>query len=490
MTAILGSAAFVAGLAFGWPVPYALASLALVAVLCRRDRLVVASVMVVCAVAGDLRGTSVVERAAILESVDGAHEGAVARYSRHYGDSQRFTVRVNGFDVCATAEQRLNLGRGDIISFVGTIEPRASQAPGRLAALIQLGCDGSVAAAEIRVIDRGEGVRRWIEDRRRRLVDWFSATVPGDEGVLLAGLVVGDDYDLSFGAREDFLDLGMSHITAVSGSNLALLTWLLLRPGAKRRAWGLEAVLLSGLWFYVLLAGAGPSTVRAGLTATLAVAAKRSGRKPELLSIACLVAAGQVGVEPQLLDNLAYRLSTIAMLIMITTLAGRPGEGAVQKVMSLTLCSVAIQLATTTFVPQRDQAILAGIVANVLAAPLVALAFALALVAAVLQPISESVATAVATVGELGTGAILDLASAISGSRLARMRPSPVDRLPLNLLRALLISGIVTVFGRHVRRGIGDVWRGVMAMSGNERAVWAGAGVGVLAGAVGILLLR
>jgi len=59
--------------------------------------------------------------------------------------------------------------------------------------------------------------------------------VPGDAGVLLSGLVIGDDDAMSFETREQFYNLGMSHITAVSGSNLALLTWLLLRAWSGRR---------------------------------------------------------------------------------------------------------------------------------------------------------------------------------------------------------------------------------------------------------------
>lgn len=490
MTAVLGSAAFVAGLAFGWPVPYALACLAVVAVLLRGERWLPLAVLVACAAAGDLRGSAVVDRLELAAPVDGPHRGTVRDYSRHSGDSQRFTVAMDGYEVCATAGEGPRLGRGDVIEFAGRIEPRRTLEPGRLAALVQLGCAGSTFATDIRVVERGDGIRRWIDDRRRSLVDWFAATVPGDAGVLLAGLVVGDDSDLSFESREAFLDLGMSHITAVSGSNLALLTWLLLRPGARRRAWGVEAVLLAGLWFYVMLAGAGPSTLRAGSTATLAVAAKRTGRKPELLSIASLVAAGQVALQPQLIDNLAYRLSTIAMLVMITALAGRPGEGTVQKVASLALCTTAIQLATLAFVPQRDQAIVAGVVANVLAAPLVALAFALGVAAAVVRQVNESLAAAVAVVAELPAGLLLDLTAFVSGSRLARVRPGAVDGLPLNVVRTVLIVVVVTVFGRHARRGVGDAVEGLRAMPGWERWVWAGAGLGAAAAAVGVLLLR
>lgn len=490
MTAILGSAAFVVGLVVGWPAPYAMACVAMVAVMLRRERWLVLAVVVACAAAGDQRGSALMSRPVFDGSVGGPQAGTVAGYARRYGESQRFVMTVNGTDVCTTAEGRLSLGRGDVMEFDGVVRPRSAESPDRLPALLQLGCGGSVFAANVRVVERGDGPRRWIDDQRRNLVDWFSATVPGNEGVLLAGLVVGDDSDLSFDAKEDFLALGMSHITAVSGSNLALLTFLLLRPGAKRRAWAIEGFLLSGLWFYVLLAGAGPSTIRAGLTATLAVVAMRSGRKPELLSIACLVAAGQVGVEPHLIDNLAYRLSTIAMLVMISTLAGRPGERIVDKYVSLVLCTTAIQLATLTFVPQRDQAILAGIVANVLTAPLVALAFGFALAASILQIVSPEIGEAMATVAALPAASILGVIEWIGGSWLARLRPSAIEALPLNAVRAILITAVITVFGRHARRGIGDARVIAGTLGPEERAIWAAAMAGGALGLVVLLLWR
>jgi len=371
----------------------------------------------------------------------------------------------------------------------GQVVDVARYPPSRAAALRSLGCAGTLDATSIQVLEQGHGWRRWLDNERREITEWFSGAAPGDSGALLSGLTVGDDDALRFETRQSFYDLGMSHITAVSGSNLALLTWLLLGRGTRRRIFvDIGAIVL--LWLYVFLAGAGPSTIRAGLTATVCVLVVWTGRRPDLLTIACLVAATQVAIDPSLIGNLAYRLSTVAMLVMISTLTGRGERGWRSKVKALIACSVAIQLGTLPFVPDPDQAIGAGIVANCLAAPLVGAAFGLAMVAAVLRSISDAAGSAVVVVAELPTGLILDLVEIMDGSPLARLRPGALAWAPLLLVRATLLGLVAIAFGRHARRGTRDVVRHLRGMGTDERAMWGSVAAGAVLGLVGVLISR
>ncbi len=490
MTAILGSAAFVAGLVVGWPAPYALAVMGVVAVLLRGERWAMVAVLVACAAAGDLRGSAALDVVEVSAGNIGPFEGTVVTYARRSPARQSIEVETDaGLRLCVQTDRGPMLGRGDVVRVDGEAMPLGSYAPSRGAALRAVGCGGTVDATAVRVVRQGHGWRRWLDDERQSISEWFAGAVPGDRGALLAGLTVGDDDALSFEARQGFFDLGMSHITAVSGSNLALLTWLLLGSGSRRRPFLVDVGTLGLLWGYVFLAGAGPSTIRAGLTATICVLVVRTGRRPDLLTVACLVAAGQVAVDPGLIGSLAYRLSTIAMLVMISTLTGWEGHGWRGKVGSLVACSVAIQLSTLPFTPDGDQAIVAGIVANCLAAPFVDLAFALGVVAAVVQPVSGSIAAAVATVAEIPAGLILDVVDLMDGSALARLRLDFFDTLPRDIVRASLIVGVVLGFGRHARRGVEDMVGRTRAMSIDERLIWcACAGGAILAIAIEVML--
>jgi len=339
------------------------------------------------------------------------------------------------------------------------------------------------------LLEQGHGWRRWLENERREITGWFTGAAPGDTGALLSGLTVGDDDALAFETETRFFNLGMSHITAVSGSNLALLTWLLLGRGSRRRVL-FDAGALGTLWLYVFLAGAGPSTIRAGLTATACVLVVWSGRRPDLLTIASLVAAAQVAVDPSLIDSLAYRLSTVAMLVMISTLTGRGGTGWRSKVKALIVCSVAIQIGTLPFVPNTDQAILAGVVANCLVAPLVGVAFGLGMVALVLRPLSDAAASAVVIVAALPTELILGLVEIMDSSPLARLRPGALGWAPLLVVRATFLGLMTLAFGRHARRGLRDVVGNVRRTRVEERLVWASVAAGAMLGLAGVLLSR
>ena len=491
MTAIFGAAAFVAGLAFGWPVPYALASLAVVAVALDGRRMGLLAVVVACAVAGDLRGTDALDIVRPSGSEVGPYEGTILTYARRTEHRQNLQMETTtGLHLCIQTDLALRLGRGDVVQVDGVLRPLDVYAPTRRAALRALGCVGTIDGAGIDVLRQGDGFRRRLDDERQAIAGWFSATVPGDRGALLSGLVIGDDDALTFETRQQFYNLSMSHITAVSGSNLALLTWLLIGRGPRRRPILFDLGALAALWLYVFLAGAGPSTVRAGLTASLCVVVVRAGRRPELLTIACLVAAGQVALDPSLIGSLAYRLSTIAMLVMISTLTGRSTGGWWDKVRLLVACSVAIQLGTLPFTPSSDQAILAGVITNVLSAPLVGLAFTLGLVTAVVQPVSEPVASAVAIVAELPTALILGLIGLMDGSVVARWRLDGLGSLPRDIVRAVLLAGVALVFGRHARRGTRDIWARARAAEHMERWRWVGVGGGAAVGVVAVLLLR
>src|SRR5439155_1232913 len=84
---------------------------------------------------------------------------------------------------------------------------------------------------------------------------------PGRSGGLLLGLALGDTSRLDPGIEEDFRATGLSHLTAVSGENVAMflapILGLATMLGLGRR-WRL-AVGLFAVGFFVLLTRAEPS---------------------------------------------------------------------------------------------------------------------------------------------------------------------------------------------------------------------------------------
>lgn len=146
-------------------------------------------------------------------------------------------------------------------------------------------------------------------DRVRELIAAGSAELPGDDAALFRGLVIGDDHDQPDGMIERFRASGLSHLTAVSGQNVAFVLAAAgpllrrLRPGLRWAA----TVLLIG-WF-VALTRFEPSIVRAGAMAALSATAFALGRERAPFRILCLAVTGLLLVDPLLVVSVGFWLS-------------------------------------------------------------------------------------------------------------------------------------------------------------------------------------
>ena len=185
-------------------------------------------------------------------------------------------------------------------------------------------CSWSGRVSGITIDARGSGLMRRVDDLRQSITRQFVTWVPGDSGALLAGLVIGDESLLSFDARQAFLRTGSLHVVAVSGSNLTLLAAILVLVfGWIPRRWINELLALAMVWVYVLIAGASPPTLRAGMIATAGAGARLLGRPTDYLTLSITIAAIQVAILPHTLSGLSFRLTTVAIIVVVLAAAGR-----------------------------------------------------------------------------------------------------------------------------------------------------------------------
>ena len=128
-------------------------------------------------------------------------------------------------------------------------------------------------------------------------------------------VILGDKSGITYNMRDGLSHTGLSHVVAVSGMHIAILTfiifWFLLRF-FKRRYAGLIA--LGILTFYILMIGAPASAVRAGIMAGVLVLAQLVGRPNSALR-ALLYAAGiMVALNPIIIKfDIGFQLSFLAV---------------------------------------------------------------------------------------------------------------------------------------------------------------------------------
>jgi len=229
---------------------------------------------------------------------------------------------------------------------------------------------------------------------------------PDDQRALVPALVDGDDSGLAPALAEDFRTTGLTHLTAVSGTNLTLVVGFLLvlaRWCRVRGRW-LYAVGALGIIGFVLLARTEPSVLRAAAMGVVGLLAMGSnGRQRAFRALGVAVVALML-VQPALAVSVGFALSALATAGIIVLAPG--WRDAMARWLPRWLAEViavpaAAQLACTPVVAAiSGQVSLVAVVANLAVAPAVGpatvLGLAGGLVGLVLPPAGMLVGTGAA----------------------------------------------------------------------------------------------
>lgn len=235
------------------------------------------------------------------------------------------------------------------------------------------------------VIGLTNRVRAQVRDAARR-------HLAPDEAALLAGLVTGDTRGQSPEREEQLHAAGLSHLVAVSGSNVALvLSGTLGAAGAVgvgargRHLLGLAAIA----WFALLVRGE-PSVLRASAMAALVMLAGLSGRGSDPRHLLGAAALLLLLVDPLLAGQLGFALSvgaTAGVLVIAPLLVPRlPGPRSLRLLLA---ASAGAQLGVApVLLVLPDGVPLASLPANLVAVPAAAVASMIGIAVAVVAQAS------------------------------------------------------------------------------------------------------
>ncbi|WP_168581728.1 ComEC/Rec2 family competence protein [Gephyromycinifex aptenodytis] len=246
--------------------------------------------------------------------------------------------------------------------------------PGQdVVAVLRVGAGPRVLAGPGPVLQAAEVVRAGLRGAVHDL--------PEDARGLLPGLVIGDRSQTPPDLADAMKQTGMSHLTAVSGTNVALVggaALLLARGvGAPRRLRPLSALLV--IAGFVVVARPDPSVIRAAVMGTIGlIAVARSRPQSGLPALAGAVIV-LLALDPWLARSYGFALSVLATLGLL--ILARPWAQRWRAFLPSRLAwfadalavPVAAQVACApVIVTLQGEITLVGVVANLLAAPLVA----------------------------------------------------------------------------------------------------------------------
>jgi competence protein ComEC len=270
---------------------------------------------------------------------------------------------------------------------------------------------------------------------------------------LLAGFLVGDTSGVDDKDQSAMRRAGLSHFTAVSGSNVAIFLGLLfvaagpLGIGPRRRA----LVGLAGLPVFVAATGFEPSVLRASAMAALVLGGRLAGIALETWQVVAAAVIGLLTLDPGLVSDSGFQLSVVATAGVIVGSRYPVPRGRVPRAIAV---GVGAQLAVAPLlILHFGQVPLLSPLANLVAAPLVAATTILGALGVAGLPLATDLAVAGASAvlaiartasvwPQIGWGG---LAVALVGLVIALLRPGsrPILALVASATVAWLVAGPV-----------------------------------------------
>ncbi|WP_291049273.1 ComEC/Rec2 family competence protein [Herbiconiux sp.] len=283
-----------------------------------------------------------------------------------------------------------------------------------------------------------------------------TAGLPGDGAELLAGLAIGDDTGVSDGLRQAMTVSGLTHLTAVSGANCAVVvTAVMLLGGAirlgRRLRIGLSVLVLV---LFVVLVTPEPSVLRAAAMAVIVLVALAIGRPSAGIPPLCLSVVVLLTLDPWLDRSAGFALSVLATagLLLLTrpiaALAGRVMPASLALALAVpTAAQIACQPVLFAIAPQLTPYTLP---ANVLAEPAAALVSILGLVLCLLSVIAPGLAALAAWLPWVPSAWIGAVARFFAGAPFAAIAlPDSAVAVLVALLATVLVLVALFAARRH-----------------------------------------
>lgn len=158
---------------------------------------------------------------------------------------------------------------------------------------------------------------------RAYLLSNISYALPGGEGELLKGMLLGDKTGVPEEINESFRHVGLSHLFAVSGLHLSIWVGLFSYIKFKRNSFRVMMRVVSALFilFFMAVTGFTSSVFRAGIMTLVFLAAQGLGRKADGINSLGLAAVILCLINPYSCLELSFLLSfsaTLGILICYT----------------------------------------------------------------------------------------------------------------------------------------------------------------------------
>lgn len=303
----------------------------------------------------------------------------------------------------------------------------------------------------LRQLDNSSWIWRWTSSIRSKIKKSL-ATLPRDARALIPGLVIGDrseqDRELTAAMRRS----GLTHLTAVSGANFAIVAALLLLTGRTLRVRGraLWIGIALFLTLFIFLVRPSSSVMRAAvMTGVLLIARARGLRAAPISALAAAISLLLL-INPFYVRDAGFALSVFATAGLLFLAPAITKWLSSKNIHDFIAEALAIPISATIFclpiiVLLSGELSLISILANFLVAPVIAVITGCGLALMILAPLNTSA-------GSLIGWVITPFALWIAGvARTLSALPFAAMHWPQSWIGSLAALALISVLALIVR---------------------------------------
>ena len=298
------------------------------------------------------------------------------------------------------ADMPQDVGRiGDRITAEGKIRrPHGYQNPGQIDTALLLRTQGITASLSARrgsvSIESRDDISPWEQWMRRaaeirtHYLERMRAVMPRTDAAAIFAMLFGGYEGIDPALLEAYTTTGIVHILSVSGSHISLIAaviaWIAVILRLPR--WFGAAVVISAIFFYVLLAGMVPPAVRSGMMGGAAFLGLVLGRERDAKYLLLLTGQFMLMVSPLLLFHISFQLSFLAtagLLFLAPVLAAKMHRlpRLVSMAFSITIAAQLMVLPVLAW--YFNQVSISALLANLVVVPIVELIIIMGLFAGI-----------------------------------------------------------------------------------------------------------
>ena len=298
------------------------------------------------------------------------------------------------------ADMPQDVGRiGDRITAEGKIRrPHGYQNPGQIDTALLLRTQGITASLSARrgsvSIESRDDISPWEQwmrcaaEIRTHYLERMRAVMPRTDAAAIFAMLFGGYEGIDPALLEAYTTTGIVHILSVSGSHISLIAaviaWIAVILRLPR--WFGAAVVISAIFFYVLLAGMVPPAVRSGMMGGAAFLGLVLGRERDAKYLLLLTGLFMLMVSPLLLFHISFQLSFLAtagLLFLAPVLAAKMHRlpRLVSMAFSITIAAQLMVLPVLAW--YFNQVSISALLANLVVVPIVELIIIMGLFAGI-----------------------------------------------------------------------------------------------------------